>query len=149
MISRLILLVIIATYPLRALAQYELPSSKKYWEFYNWYQSHSVISLVVSGNDKSHLDLALKELEKIRAKGVLVGDLMVIDLKAPEEEKPVNFLEKYGEPRINSAKAVVENFSIKNSPTWIIRHKGSNYIYEGLKYPSRLFNTEGKFNEAN
>lgn len=136
-------LLFLVTYPVFAQAQYQLPQSKKYWKYHNWYKTHSVLSLIISAEDDKRIKSALKELEKIRQKGVLIGDIMLIGAK--EEKEQVELFKKYGQAKVNSARLAIKNFSIKNSPTWIVRHRNKNYVYEGLKFPSRIFSSTGEF----
>ena len=52
---------------------------------------------------------------------------------------------------VSSTKAVeiIDNLKIENSPTWVVKHKGKNYIYEGYDSISRLFSKSGQFLEGN
>ena len=129
--------------PVYAEAQYQLPQSKEYWKFHNWYKEHSVLSLIISADDNERVKSALKELEKLREKGVLIGDIMLVATK--EDKDQAELFRKYGQAKINSARLAIKNFSVKNSPTWIVRYRNKNYVYEGLKFPSRIFSSTGEF----
>ncbi len=41
-----------------------------------------------------------------------------------------------------------QKLDITYSPTWVVRHLGRDYIYEGIADPKRLFTQDGAFNDA-
>lgn len=46
------------------------------------------------------------------------------------------------------ASQVFSRVKPKYSPTWIVRHRGKDYIFEGLQNPGRLFSRTGIFLQA-
>jgi hypothetical protein len=146
---------------------YVFPKDKRYWDFHKWYVNHSVLSLVVSGEDGGHLKESLEALKKLKKSGVLIGEILVIGnepsplLSGKKPVKGKNYLrqtdkillELESEDGLDSsmvnAQAVVDRLNIKYSPTWVVRYRGKNYIYEGLRSPARLFTSRGEFRAAN
>lgn len=151
MITRYIYLVILATYllPTVALAQYQLPKDKRYWKYRQWYLSHSIVSLVVSGKDEQHLSEVLSEIPKLKSKGILVGDVMVIGKNEQNSrlDKIADEL-NLGQNSMEAADVVVKKYKISSSPTWIVRYRGRDYVFEGFKSPQALFTSQGEFRGA-
>lgn len=59
----------------------KLPESKKYWEYNNWYKNNSVLSVVVSAENKEELLEVFDELKGLRKKNVLIGKIVLIGAK--------------------------------------------------------------------
>lgn len=157
----------------------ELPADRDYWSFLNFYRSHAVVSLVVSGIDDKALARALEELNRLQDRGVQIGEVVVSggryiadlnavetptdppitdDLSAEEvkvrraaQQKRVSALSKLslavglgvGDPV--DVSPVIERLAIQYSPTWVVRYRGRDYVYEGLENPSTLFSKDGVY----
>ena len=50
---------------------------------------------------------------------------------------------------LRMARQVFQNLDVRYSPTWIVRHRGRDYIFEGFNDPSRWFSKQGEFNGGN
>lgn len=57
------------------------------------------------------------------------------------------YLEKIGLPRYRpfEAQKIIERLKLQYSPTWIVRHLGRDYVFEGFEDPSAFFNRQGEF----
>ena len=160
----------------------QLPSNREYWRFLNYYRSHSVISLIVSGIDEKQLGYALSQLPQLQQRGVQIGEVIVTSGKyaaevnvadrsieppaadglTPEENKVRSaFLNKKLSPLGSLAKSIglgiaepvdltqiLKRLSVRYSPTWVVRHHGVDYVYEGIDSPLRLFSKDGRFLEG-
>lgn len=144
MLKRILFIAILSTYflPQIVQAQYELPKDNRYWKYHNWYVSHSIVSLVVSGKDDSHLAESIEEIQKLKKKGVLIGEIMVIGKTDQTFDK---ISESLGSSTMEDADSVARKYKINYSPTWIVRYQGRDYVFEGLKSPQSLFTSEGNF----
>jgi hypothetical protein len=49
---------------------------------------------------------------------------------------------------MKEAKRVLDFYQIESSPTWIVRHLGRDYVFEGFEDPFSLFNNRGEFIRA-
>lgn len=144
--KKILFIIILCTYSLNAYAQHNVPKDNRYWKFHQWYVSHSVLSLVVNGKDEQHLSEALNEISKLKNRGVLVGDVMIIG--GPKDLNKLSALTKNAGLDSNlmeNAQAVVDKLEITNSPTWIVRYRGKDYVYEGLRSAQGLFTSQGQF----
>ena len=132
-----------------------LPTNPKYWDFQRWYLDHSVVHLVVNGENASQLLPVLEELQKLIKNDVAIGKVVVIGWPVPNLNE-VQLLQQL--PRAleilqlgsasgggTSAEELLKTLSIENSPTWIVRYHGKNYIYEGVDSIARYFNRQGQF----
>lgn len=160
-----------------------IPSDPNYWNYTNWYKNNSVVSLIVSGEDKEHLIDALKQIKVLKEKNVLIGEILVVggfsfgdlnnnikgntDLKnkissnagrlSPEA---LNFLNQIAAPselpelaqKLNLGEStfaelapIIAHYNISLSPSWIIRYKGQDHIYEGNFDITRFFTADGQF----
>lgn len=46
------------------------------------------------------------------------------------------------------ADQILDRLKVSYSPTWIVRHLGRDYVFEGFSDPTHLFNTSGEFVRA-
>jgi len=148
-------LIILLQQPL--FAQQELPDSRKYWNYHSWYKNRSVVHLVVSGDDRNHLNGVMKVLKRLKKRNIKIGNIMIVGeheptvKQQPQEEKNATFkLVKslgFSKPSIQDPSVVLEQYGITNSPTWIIWFQGKNFVFEGLRSPVKLFTSEGEFLE--
>lgn len=143
------------------------------------YTPKSVLSLVVSAEDPNHAKRHLARLAWVaKHRKVKVGAVYVLGLHNDYVAKPadpsrdprgrktpvhieeigtatVGPLYKHlltaGVPRYNKllARKVFEDLDVRYSPTWVVRHRGRDYIFEGVSEPSKLFDRNGNFLRAN
>lgn len=146
--TKILFLIILSTYilPQSVFAQYQTPKDPRYWRFYNWYISHSIVTLVVNGKEENHLRGSLAQLSKLKEKGVLIGDIMIIG--GGKNLAKITTEAGLSNEVLENAEFVVNKYEIKNSPTWIVRYQGKDYVYEGLSSPQNLFTSQGMFREA-
>ncbi len=164
-----------------------LPSDPNYWNYNNWYKNNSVVSLIVSGEDKEHLIDALKQVKILKEKNVLIGEIIVVggflfgDLSGNASKNSefknkiqsnmgrltpdaINFLNQIAAPselpglvqKLNLGQSsfaelapIMEHFEISLSPSWIIRYKGKDHIYEGNFDITRFFTADGQYSAIN
>jgi hypothetical protein len=50
-----------------------------------------------------------------------------------------------GPPRAVNSKQLFKKFNLKYSPAWIVRYRGTDYVYEGSVDPRRFFAADGTF----
>ncbi len=55
-----------------------VPSDPKYLDYMRWYVDHAVVSVIIRGEDRNHLYEALGEIQKLRKKQVLLGNVVII-----------------------------------------------------------------------
>ena len=137
-----------------------LPSNDRYWQFNRWYLDHSVTHLIVSGTDPEHLADALEEVEKLVKKNVAIGKIFVIgaegfswfdgtpDQPKVDRSRASGTAAKLGlgsGTAVGKPQELLKNLDIQNSPTWVVRYQGKDYIYEGFGSISRYFSSQGQF----
>lgn len=137
-----------------AKAQNQLPKDKRYWKYHSWYKNHSLLFLVVSGLDKKKLEQSMRSLKRLKKRGVLVAEVMIVGEPNTSSETSDPISKIFSELSLSQSgmedpSIVLKKYDIKSSPTWIVRYKGKDYVYEGLKNPERLFNTQGQFLSGN
>ena len=133
------------------------------------------LSLVVTGEDPSHLRQNLEALLDLKeTRRVRVGQVFIVGLTTNAfsggsslDEAPVNkrqllrysaaaadvlgpeyrILERAGVGyfKILMANNVYDYLDISYSPTWVVRHRGQDYVFEGVENPETLFDAEGSF----
>ena len=59
----------------------KVPSDPQYLDFIRWYVDHSVVSVIVRGEDSDHLFDVLSEIKKLQEKQVLLGNVIVVGRK--------------------------------------------------------------------
>lgn len=154
-----VILVVYLLLSIPSFAQEQIPTDPRYWRYHKWYKNHSILHLVVDGTDLQHLSKVLEDREELKKRGVYLGEVMIIGDPDPMrivKERRKNYrnaqtiIERFnlGESSLENAKDVVEDFGISHSPTWIVRFRGKNYVFEGLRTPERLFTSEGVFRGA-
>lgn len=155
----------------------EPPRSAEYWKHLDWYQSHAIVSVLLNGADREGFLQTLAKLSILREKGVPVARVTVIgrDLISeierggrvadPRERRidvstdgrairptDVGVLARrlglHGGRTTNVADTL-ERLGVKNSPTWIVRYRGQDYLYEGDVSLRTMFNGDGTFRVPN
>ena len=155
-----------------------LPTDKRYWDFIDWYVNHSILSLVVSGENSEQLAGALEDVQTLKNRGVIIGDIIIVGGdRNPEIEmggqsvgatnadpasgtspettsvRPtkVGIAGKALGLEIGSiidAQNILNHFDARYSPLWIVRYHGTDYTYEGSVDPKRLFSASGLFTDG-
>ena len=59
-----------------------LPLDPKYWDYNRWYINHSVVDVVVRGDDNEELTKVLAEIKKLQKQKVMVRKLIVVGGKS-------------------------------------------------------------------
>jgi hypothetical protein len=137
----------------------EIPTGSSYWRYHNWYKNHSVLHVVIDGTDLKHVERVLETRQALKKRGVFLGEVMIIGDPDPmkivkqrrtEYRNTHTMVEKFGlgESSLENATELVERFGIKSSPSWIVRFRGKNYVFEGLRTPEKLFTSKGVFRGA-
>lgn len=67
-----------------------------------------------------------------------------------EKTKYFNYLKEAGvtEYEVTLSEYVFDRLDVKYSPTWVVRHLGQDYVFEGFSDPTVLFNRRGEFVRA-
>lgn len=143
------------------------------------YRPKPIVSLIVNGKDNRHALTALDKLIQLKErKNVKIGNVFVVGFSSlkgiiPEgrqlpqganAEALLQSLSHQGQ-RISITKRaadagvphyelvrteeVLDGLKVQNSPTWIVRHLGQDYIFEGFLDPSKLFSNDGSFVAGN
>ena len=47
--------------------------------------------------------------------------------------------------RVIESRRILKRLGIENSPTWVVRYKGKDYVFEGFRDPASLFSKDGTF----
>lgn len=120
-----------------------------------------VISLIVNGNNADHLRRSLSQLISVQRKGIQIGEVIIVGFSDLQEVIQVNtFLsmdthldekpqmqgtdsagllrdllvkDSELEHSIIYAQTVIEEYQITQSPSWIVRDRGYEYVYEGFQ----------------
>lgn len=135
--------------------------------------SLAVVSLIVDGKDLRHLNEVINEAKALSRK-VPIRNLLLIEQmpdlsqmsndsvkNSPAEQKKIQLSTQHMQAGMESVRALnleqsegktdlslLDKLRITNSPTWIVRHKGRNYIYEGLPSIDRYFTANGNFKDG-
>jgi len=56
----------------------KVPSDPKYLDYVRWYVDHSVVSVIVRGENAGHLYDVLSEIKRLQDKQVLLGNVIVV-----------------------------------------------------------------------
>ena len=136
------------------------------------YRPRSMLSLVVDGRDPNHALSYLKKLSTlVNRKNVKIGSVLIIgesyaDKKAKEQNLAKYLVDQRSKntPSQRYERAlktndlplskpllyagVLSQLEITSSPTWIVRHAGRDYIFEGFKNPETFFNKKGEFTDV-
>lgn len=133
----------------------------------------AVVSVIVDGKNLNHVREVVGEAKKLSRK-VPIRNLLLIQ-KMPdvgamtkdstkispelqqraqknmqemqmtmEEVRVLNLERSEGKYDLS----LLEKLRITNSPTWVVRYKGRNYIYEGYTSIDRYFTNNGDFKEG-
>jgi len=138
------------------------------------YRPKPVLSLIVSGKDSQHMGTHLEKLAWLKKhRNVQIGDVLIVGgfdklvkTQAPRKKELSNkklgrgrvllgsyykHLKNAGVPeqQMISAGKITKRLGIKNSPAWVVRHLGRDYIFEGFSNPVHLFNKYGEFVRSN
>ena len=90
---------------------------------------------------------AVKDLSPIQRKRILQQvrlngtPLMLLEKNLKNIGLPYN--------QIEETNKIVDRLDITSSPTWVVRHHGRDYVFEGFSNPKGLFNSRGEFTRAN
>lgn len=115
----------------------------------------SIISLVISSTPKKDYENALYSLTSLHSKhSIPIAEVFVIhenftpssilESVIQKKSRVLKMLEESG-AKIKPRGRVPKRLKISTSPTWIIRYKNEDYVFEGLKDPNELFNATGEF----
>ena len=134
----------------------------------------TVLSLIVSAKDPEQMQQAIERLALVaRTRRVTIGNVMIVGNAetggtfAPDRLDPnrnrtdytrnlLVFGPKYqllhdaGVPGVSRVQSdrVLERYDIRSSPAWIVRYRGSDYVFEGWTDPAQLFTQRGEFLRA-
>ena len=108
---------------------------------------HSILSLIVDGEDPRELDKRLKQLQTLAGRGVIIGDVLVLGTAS---DPLAAFPERFAGTGIVNAKRVdaasmLKRFGAQHVPTWIVRYQGVDYVFDGVENPEQLFSAKGVF----
>lgn len=133
----------------------------------------TVVSVVVDGGDIRHVQEVVSEAKKLSSKVPIRNLLLIQKLpttpKITAEKTQLNPAEQEAltknmqqmqqtmnlvkELQLDQAQGandlkVLDRLRISYSPTWVVRHKGRNYIYEGYQSIDKFFSNSGIFKEG-
>lgn len=159
-----------------------LPTNENYWQYNEWYKNNSVVSLIVSGEDKEHLTDSLRKVKLLKNKSVLIGDIIITggllfgnlnnnqsknfisnaklsssaippsakeiikEMVLPSDLENISTELNLSEQSSIDIEPIIDHFEITTSPTWIVRYKGKDYVFEGNFDITRYFSSDGIFN---
>ncbi|MCB0325613.1 MAG: hypothetical protein KDD69_18655 [Bdellovibrionales bacterium] len=137
------------------------------------YLPPSTLSLVVDGSNRDHLKECFRQLaEMAQQRKVAVGNVYVVGVQGLQSSalqvlkrsvsngqaaprRAVEAIHRtFYQPleaaglahyEMVTADRVLGRWNLTYSPTWIVRHRGRDYVFEGFSNPNQLFNREGEF----
>lgn len=138
-----------------------LPLDARYWQYHEWYVNHSVLNVIVSGTDTNHLEETFRELQRMKKRGILIGDVAVVGASTDPSTGPATQSREkmaqssrikelirdigLGDAQVTDVSTVAQQMDVSFSPTWVVRYQGRNFVYEGLTSPAKLFTANGVF----
>ena len=123
----------------------------------------SVAHLIISSENPSHLARGLKTLADLEARGVTIGEVVLLgqsstseallpqELQEKTSASPVAEIllaHKLTDGSMFDPEPLLAALHITESPTWVIRSRNSDYVFEGELRPQRLFSADGQFRES-
>ena len=145
----------------------QLPNDREYWQFMRYYRSHSVVSLIVNGDNKSELISSLTSLNSLYKKGVQIGEVLITSgrylstfINDGDSHEEKSLLPKDREigsvaagvgldvGMVSDVSNLLTRMNIQYSPTWIVRHKNKDYVYEGVDSVEKYFSYNGIFRDV-
>ena len=141
------------------------------------YTPKSVLSLIVSGADTEHLSRHTRKLSWMaKHRNVKIGNVFIVGMstigaslsdekgkkqRSRRSSKKVLpskvWLEKHyaelseaglGNYEMVQADRLFDRLDINFSPTWVVRHLGRDYLFEGYNDPVHVFTKKGEFVRA-
>ncbi len=116
-----------------------------------------ILNLIVSANPPSHTAKYLRTISNIhRTYKVPVGEILIVYEKLDAEnllkkgfinKSSIESLTKLQNQgfSIKPVTKVPEHLGVTSSPTWVVRHKGEDHVFEGHDSPYTFFTAEGEF----
>lgn len=134
----------------------------------------AVVSLIVDGKDLGHLNEVINEAKSL-SRRVPIRNLLLIEqmpdlmkltndsIKSnPSDQQKIQESTQHMQAGMEAVRilnleksegksdlSLLDTLRITNSPTWIVRYKGLNYIYEGMPSIERYFSPKGEFKDGN
>lgn len=133
-----------------------------------------LVSVIIDGNDHKHvfetLETAIALSKKVKVRNVVLAvsadkltDLSATFAASENGEQDQKFRDQRGKilsanytkyfgqlglagSEITSDKSIISRLNLSYSPTWIVRHQGKDYVFEGFPTISRYFTRDGEFN---
>ena len=138
------------------------------------YAPKSVLSLIVSGSDAKHLKRHTAKLDwMVKHRNVKVGNVFIVGMsgvggtlaRARGRKKPSTRTLAPGKAWLEHNYQQLSNIGLDNyevvlneklfdrldlhySPTWVVRHLGRDYVFEGYTDPVHFFTKKGEFVRA-
>ena len=132
------------------------------------YSVKPLVSLILSGENSVHALEVLEKAKNLSKKVKIVNVLLVAStektskiassldgeadelnpIKASSEE--LAFKEVFDSLKLTNSEISVQSsvflrLRLSYSPTWIVRHQGKDYVYEGFQDISNYFTSDGNF----
>lgn len=132
----------------------------------------SVLSLIVAGQDQEHISRHTRKLARLAEhRNVKIGNVMIVGMsgvgggvtaergrlgRSGFVPSSAWLEQQYGQLaetglknyEVVLAERLFDRFDIRYSPTWVVRHLGRDYVFEGYSDPTRLFTKKGTFVRA-
>lgn len=120
----------------------------------------SVAHVIMSAESPSHVSRVLDDVAALERSGVALGEIILVGRASISEalfpEELVTSTTDGNLGKLLRSKAlgkgaavdavpILDGLSVKLSPTWVIRSRNADYVFEGEQRPRRLFTDTGEF----